>query len=122
MWYSLNMWRDINIFRQAIATAKNHMARAAEGRELLKQGKSLREMQTPITGLDPDQNNTRRADYLQEISEYDDEHLAWVYKNVLFQLHNRIEDEDAGYSELLWQRIAFLDEFERRKIVPPENT
>lgn len=98
------------------------MARAAEGRELLKQGKSLREMQTPITGLDPDQNNTRRADYLQEISEYDDEHLAWVYKNVLFQLHNRIEDEDAGYSELLWQRIAFLDEFERRKIVPPENT
>ena len=67
------MWKDPDIFRRAIETAKNHMARAAEGRKLLEQGKSLREMQTPITGLDPDQNNTRRADYLQEISGYDDE-------------------------------------------------
>ncbi|MEK7458768.1 MAG: hypothetical protein AAB612_04800 [Patescibacteria group bacterium] len=115
------MWKDPDIFRRTVETAKNHMARAAEGRELLKQGKSLGEMITPITGLNPEQNDARRADYLDWISKFDDTELAKVYKNVLFQLHIRINNQDAGYSELLWQRIAFLDEFAKRNIVPPED-
>ena len=96
------MWKDPDIFRRAIETAKNHIARAAEGRELLLQGKSLSEMQTPITGLDPDQNDTRRISYLEWISKFDNEELVKVYKNVLIQLHHRMNDKDAGYSELLW--------------------
>jgi hypothetical protein len=76
-------------------------------------------MKTPILGLESSDNNERRADFLEEIKGFDDEKLEWVYKNYLNQLNHRINSPDAGYSELLWNRNAFLEEFERRKLTPP---
>lgn len=102
-----------------LGIVKNHMQRAQEGRTLLEQGRTLSEMQTAPIGLTPGETVTRRQQYLDFIRELDDQKLAWVYKNVIFQLSRRYDDKDKGTSELEWQRIVFEDEFNNRHIDIP---
>lgn len=107
-------------FRKIIQGAENHLARVKEGRNLLKNGRSLSEMLTEQIGLTIEEMTQRRKEYLEELERMDNEFLSFVYKNTMYQLHRRYEDEDGGTSELEWRVNAFKDEFRCRKMDVPE--
>lgn len=108
------MWKSDEIFRKAIATAKNHKARAEEGKKLLAAGKSLSEMQTPTIGLSPEEANERREEYISFVKGMDTSKLNNLRNNVLNLLDKRYQDPNKGTSELEWQRIVIEDELENR--------
>ena len=102
------MWKNAEIFRKAIETAKNHLARVEEGSKLLKQGRSLDEMTTPITGLSAEETLERRGEYLRYIGEMDISRLRKHLAMVKHQINNALEREEGGTSEHEWQRNAIL--------------
>lgn len=110
------MWKNDEIFRKAIETAKNHNARAEEGRKLLNEKRSLSEMKTPLTGLNFDETNERRKEYISFIGGLGNVELNKLRVNVLNLLEKRYQDENKGTSELEWQRIVIEDECVKRKL------
>ena len=103
------MWKSEEIFRKSVETAINHRARAREGKQLLKEGKTLNEMQTPITGLSESEMLERRQAYIDNLTVKSPIELENLLTMVEAQLKKREEGEEKGTSELNWQRLAILE-------------
>ena len=107
-------------FRKIIKTAENHIERAAKGKKLLAEGRTLSEMDIEITGLTIEETIARRQEFIDKLKSMQDDLLTWTFGNTTYQLHRRHEDEDKGTSELEWQVNAFKDEFSSRKLQIPQ--
>lgn len=103
------MFESDEIFRKSVLTAGNHIERAKEGLRLLAEGKSLVEMQTPITGLTDDEMNRRRYAQLGKYQEMNPSDLKRLLNNIEFMIERALERDIQGTSELYWQRIVIKD-------------
>lgn len=106
---SAPMFESEDIFKKSVLTAANHIARAKEGAKLLAEGKSLSEMETPITGLTEEEMNRRRTAQLKQYQEMNHEELVETLRRVEFMIEAALNREVQGTSELYWQRIVIKD-------------
>ena len=103
------MWKNNEIFRKSILVAKNHSARAEEGKKLLEDGKSLDNMQTSITGLTEEENIIRRRAYIDDLNGKSNSELKEMLRQVEAFIERRDDTEEKGTSELNWQRLVILE-------------
>lgn len=109
------MDRD-DILQASLKTARNHDARAEEGRKLLGKGLSLDRMRTPIIGLTQEQLIFRRQSFIDRISGAEPERVLFRYKVVQAMLERANANPNKGTSELEWQRIMIEDIAKERRI------
>ena len=107
------MNKDNDIYRKTVLAAQNHITRAQEGIKLLSLGKSLKEMKTPIIGLETDDLIINRNKKIQTFEHLTVDNL----KARLQQIEERIEKannrDEKGTSELYWERLIILSMLEK---------
>ena len=110
------MGEDRDISRCSVEVARNHLERSEEGRKLLRDGRSLNEMTTPLAGLTDKQTRERKGDFVKRMKKMDADQLYSEFQDTMHSLQHRWTDPSKGTSELELRRILFEDEFGRRGI------
>lgn len=107
------MFESDEIFRKSVLTAGNHIKRAREGANLLAEGKSLSEMETPISGLTEGEMTRRRQAQLKKFQEMGEADLRQTLGYIELMIERALGREIQGTSELYWERIVILDILEK---------
>lgn len=94
----------VNVIRSAIS----HLQRAKEGSRLLKEGKSLSEMRSPIEGPTEEYLLLKRQEFVNGLQNMKKDSLQELLKETDEHILRLSQKKLAGNSELLWQRIVIL--------------
>ncbi len=94
-----------NIFK----SVRSHLLRVKEGRQLLKEGRSLSEMTTPIEGPSNEYLQLKRQEFINGLHGMDKDALDKLLQDTDEHILKIRERNVAGESELLWQRTVILD-------------
>lgn len=92
-----------------LKSAKSHLQRAREGRDLLKKGRPLSEMTTPIEGPSDEYLLSKRKIFIDGLQDKDKESLNKLLHDTDERILQISKGKIAGYSDLLWQRTVILE-------------
>ena len=104
--------KESDMFR----SSGSHFGRAREGKELLKEGKSLSEMTTPIDGPSKEYLFLQRKRYIKQVSNMNNESLVKELERIEKRVERALNSEMVGTSELEWRRIIVMDKMESSKL------
>ena len=101
--------KHLNVFRSALS----HLQRAKEGSQLLKEGKSLSEMKSPIEGPTEEYLRLKRQEFVEGLQYMKKASLRELLKETDEHILKLSEIKLAGNSELLWQRTVILAKLDK---------
>lgn len=81
----------------------NHLERVAEGRELLKEGRPLSEMRTPLVGYSDKELRQKREEFIRHVEGKNPTEKRKLLERLRKSCDEADQREEGGSSELNWE-------------------